>query len=153
MNSNGNGNDTVSNDNFWINISLNTWIAKVPGGWIVRVVDVRTEADNNENEPNNNKRVPVTMSSDMIFITDPSHGWIFNNFRWYSIAKWTWRAKVAGVWIVKNMEIKDLNYMEFDQPGISTSMVFVPDQTFSWALPRYVPPTYLQQPQQEQPQE
>jgi hypothetical protein len=139
----------------WQNIFINTYVADVPGGWLLRSVDTKNglvesnENDNNgtindidsrgnliapENTRDNNdmKKIPLAMSSSMVFLNDPEHGWCFDKFRWYNIALDTWRAKVVGGWIIKCVNIKNIAYLDFDQISISSAMVFVADAVHTW---------------------
>jgi len=133
------------NDNikhfYWENIAINTYVAKVPSGWLIKSVDTKNDMaapdDETEVTEENEKRVPIAMSSSMICIEDSTHGWNFDKFRWVNIGRDTWRAMIAGGWIVKCVDVKNLTYFNnitLDQIKISSSMVFVSDVTHSWKL-------------------
>jgi len=121
--------------NFWKNIAINTWAAKVPSGWIIKSLDTKNELPEETEENKGNvvgEKIPIAMSNSMISIDDPQHGWNFNNFKWLYVARDTWRAKVIGGWIVKCVDSRNLNYIDFEQINISSSMVFVSDPIHSW---------------------
>lgn len=122
----------------WENIGINTYVAKLPGGWLLKSVDTKNGIagpDSDDAPPESLKRVPIAMSNSMVFIPDPMHGWSFAKFRWVNISHDTWSAMVSGGWIIKCVDTKDLTYFDnltLDQIKISSSMIFFPDNTHTW---------------------
>lgn len=120
---------------WWESISINTWVTKVPSGWILKSIDMKNELFDNESSNIGVEKVPVAMSNSMVRIDDTEHIWDFKNFKWENIARDTWRAKIFDGWILKCVDQREIYYDGgFNQIQISTTMEFVPDQDHSWKI-------------------
>ena len=103
------------NDFKWESIAINTWVANVPSGWLLKSIDTKhgfieddlvdededEEADNRGNimaedaeehalddeEEFKGKKVPLSMANSMALITDVEHVWDFGKFKWINISR------------------------------------------------------------------